>query len=231
MMVAPPADPPSKPEPPRLDDLERQVLTAASLSDPTERLLEVTAIVGEALADLGIQPVVVGGLALAYWASGDEFITGDIDVLVPRVPEVEERLESLGFARQGREWRLPGYDVSFEAPGEVLEPGDEAEWAELASGRRVKVLSIEDMLLWRLREWLHWHHASGFHQAAHLLLSEELDGGRLERRAAEEGLARALQALRALTTEIEGGRVVEEWEIVELGREAERQSYSPNSDD
>jgi hypothetical protein len=206
-------------------------VAAASIDDPTERLLEVAAIVGEAVSDLGVEPVVVGGLALAYWASGDDFITGDIDVLVPRVPGITERFEALGFAQHGREWHLPGYDVSFEAPGEVLEPGDQAEWAELASGRRVKVLSIEDMLLWRLREWLHWHHASGFHQAAHLLVSEELDGDRLERRAEEEGLAHALQALRALTAEVEGGRVVEEWEVVELGREVERQSYSPNGDD
>jgi hypothetical protein len=34
----------------------------------------------------------------------------------------------------------------------------------LESGRRVLVLSLEDMLLWRLREWVYWHHASGFHQ-------------------------------------------------------------------
>lgn len=225
------ADPPTSADSHDPEDLKEALLVAASLADATERLLEVAAVIGEALSDLGIQPVVVGGLALAYWASGDEFITGDIDVLVPRVPGVAERLEALGFAQEGREWRLPGYDVSFEAPGEVLEPGDEAEWAELASGRRVKVLSIEDMLLWRLREWLHWHHASGFHQAAHLLFSEELDSARLERRAEEEGLSRALQALRALTTELEAGRAVEEWEIVELGREVERQSYSPNGHD
>lgn len=225
------ADPPTSADSHDPEDLKEALLVAASLADATERLLEVAAVISEALSDLGIQPVVVGGLALAYWASGDEFFTGDIDVLVPRVPGVAERLETLGFAQEGREWRLPGYDVSFEAPGEVLEPGDEAEWAELASGRRVKVLSIEDMLLWRLREWLHWHHASGFHQAAHLLLSEELDSARLERRAEEEGLSRALHALRALTTELEAGRVVEEWEIVELGREVERQSYSPNGHD
>lgn len=187
--MAPPSGPPAQPDPPELDDLRRQLLAAAALGDPTERLLEVAAIVGEALSDLGIQPVVVGGLALAYWASGDEFVTGDIDVLVPRVPEVVERLEELGFAPQGREWRLPGYDVSFEAPGEVLEPGDEAEWATRSS-----TATGSSTAPWR--------------KDSH-----------------------TLQALRALTAEIEGGRVVEEWEIVELGREAERQSYSPDGDD
>ena len=97
-------------------------------------------------------------------------------------------------------------------------------------GRRVKVLSIEDLLLWRLREWVHWHHASGFHQAAHLLVSEELDTERLDRRAREEGLTRALRELRRLTAEVEAGRIVEEWEIAERGKEIERQSYSPSNE-
>lgn len=66
----PPAGHPAKPELPELDDLRRQLL-AAALGDPTERLLEVAAIVGEALADLGIQPVIVGGLALAAFDLDD----------------------------------------------------------------------------------------------------------------------------------------------------------------
>jgi hypothetical protein len=218
-------------KPPNLESLKQELLRVASIADQTERLLEVAAVIGEALSDLDVQPVVIGGLALAYWSDSDEFITGDIDVVVPRVPELPERLKALGFAQQGREWTLPGYDVAFEAPAEVLEPGDESEWAELASGRRVKILAIEDMLLWRLREWVHWHHASGFHQAAHLLVSDEVDTARLERRATEEGLARALDELRRLTAEVEGGRVLEEWEIAELAKDIERQSYSPDHDD
>ena len=218
-------------EPPDLENLKQELLRVASIADPTERLLEVAAVIGEALSDLNVQPVVVGGLALAYWSNSDEFITGDIDVVVPRVPELPERLKALGFAQQGREWALPGYDVAFEAPGEVLEPGDESEWAELASGRRVKILTIEDMLLWRLREWVHWHHSSGFHQAAHLFVSDEIDTGRLEKRAGEEGLTRALHELRRLTAEIEAGRVLDEWELAELGKEIEGRSYSPDSDD
>jgi hypothetical protein len=87
------------------------------------------------------------------------------------------------------------------------------------------------MLLWRLREWLHWHHASGFHQSAHLLVSDQLDGDRLDRRARQEGLASALEELRRLTTEIDEGRVIEEWEIAELGAELERRSYSPPDDE
>jgi hypothetical protein len=216
--------------PPDLENLKDELLRVASIADPTERLLEVAAVISEALSDLGVQPVVVGGLALAYWSNSNEFITGDIDVVVPRVPELADRLKALGFSHQGREWTMPGYDVAFEAPAEVLEPGDDSEWVQLASGRRVKILAIEDMLLWRLREWVHWHHASGFQQAAYLLVSDEIDTGRLDRRAGEEGLSHALRELRRLTAEVEAGRVVEEWEINELGKDVERQSYSPESD-
>jgi len=226
----PSAESPGGRNPPDLAALKQELFEVASIADPTERLLEVAAVISEALSDLDVQPVVVGGLALAYWSSSDEFITGDIDVVFPQLPELPERLEALGFTREGREWILPGYDVSFEAPGEVLEPGDEGEWAELGSGRRVKVLSIEDMLLWRLREWVHWHHASGFHQAAHLLVSDEVDTERLDRRAQEEGLTRALRELRRLTAEVEAGRFVEEWEIAELGKTIEAESYSADDE-
>jgi hypothetical protein len=166
----------------------------------------------------------VGGLALAYW-SDSEFQTGDIDVVMAQPAALSERLETLGFKQEGREWTLPGYDVSFEAPGHSLEPGDQAESIELASGRRVLVLSLEDMLLRRLREWVHWHIASGFHQAAHLLVAEALDEGRLDARAASEGLALALDELRRVTGEIEHGRAFEAWELAEIGMEIERKSY------
>lgn len=59
------ADPPTGAEGHDPEDLREALLVAASLADPTERLLEVAAVIGEALADLGIEPVVVGGLALA----------------------------------------------------------------------------------------------------------------------------------------------------------------------
>lgn len=205
--------------------LRAELLTAAAIPEPTERLLEVAAILTEAIADLRVQPVVVGGLALAYW-SDSEFVTGDIDVVIPRAPEVWARLEMLGFEQEGREWVLPGFQVAFEAPGETLEPGDEAESVELASGRRVLVLSLEDLVLWRLREWVHWYAVSGFEQAAHLLVAEPLDSARLERRAVEEGLSLALAELQRLTAEIESGRVYESWELAEIGKNIERQSYS-----
>jgi hypothetical protein len=212
----------SQPPAPDLERLRHELAELAVIADPTERLLEVAALITEALSDLGLEPVVVGGLALAYWSGSDQFVTADIDVVVPRRPELDERLAALGFARRGREWVLPGFDVVFEAPGETLEPGDQGEWAELASGRRVKLLSPEDVLLWRLREWVHWHHTSGFHQAAHLLFADQLDTERLDQRATAEGLGLALTELRRLAVADD----LDTWQITEAGREIERRIYS-----
>lgn len=212
-----------------LAQLREALVGTAAIDDPTERLLEVAAIIGEAFADLGVQPVVVGGLALAYW-SDSAFLTGDIDVVMPRLPELSARLEVLGFEREGREWVLPGHDVAFEAPGETLEPGDAAEPAELPSGRQIMVLSLEDLLLWRLREWIHWRAVSGFHQAAYLLIAEPLDAERLRLRAEEEGLTLVLTELRRCTAEIESGRVYEDWELAEVARQIEQARYSPDDE-
>jgi len=46
------------------------------------------------------------------------------------------RNAALGFGRKGREWVLPGSEIAFEAPGEALEPGDEAELVERPAGAR-----------------------------------------------------------------------------------------------
>lgn len=202
---------------PDLGVLRDAMLEAASFAEPTERLLEVAAIVGESLRDLRVEPVVVGGLAVAYWSDAT-FLTADIDVVMVRPPGLDERLNALGFAKEGREWVLPGYEIAFEIPAEALELGDEAVVVTLRSGRRVRVLSLEDALLWRLREWVHWQSAAGFRQASFLLVDESLNKTRLEERAAEEGLADALAKLRRVTAEIEQGRRYESWELAEIAK-------------
>lgn len=212
-----------------VDRLRAALAVAASLEDPTERLLEVVAVIGDALEDVGARPIIVGGLAMAHW-SDRQFVTGDIDAVVPRRAELATRLHELGFERQGRQWSLPNHAVLFEAPAEALEPGDEAESVVLASGRRVLVLSRVDLLLWRLREWVHWRSPAGFKQAAALLVYTGLDVKRLGSRAEEEGLGEALAQLRALSARLEAGERIEDFELEEIARELDGGSY-PQRDD
>lgn len=214
------AVPPLEPD---LEQLRRALLEAAAIEEPTERLLEVAAIIGEAFVDVDAAPVVVGGLAAAHW-SRSRIITADIDVVMVRTPELPERLRALGFQREGRIWTLAEGDVAFEAPADRLEPGDESESVELPSGRVLRVLSPEDMLLWRLREWLYWEAAEGFQQAVQLLASDSLDPQRLERRALEEGLDKALTRLRTMAKEINEGQTFDPWELHEAADDVKRES-------
>lgn len=208
---------------PDLAFLKESLLVAASLEEPSERLLEVVAIIGESLRDLRVEPVVVGGLAVAYWSDAT-FLTADIDVVMVRPAQLEERLSALGLVKEGREWVLPGFEVAFEIPADALALGDEAVVITIPSGRRVRILSLEDALLWRLREWIYWESSAGFRQASFLLVAENVDATRLEQRATQEGLLDALAALRRITSEIEEGRRYESWELAEIAKNLDRRS-------
>ena len=151
----------------------------AEIEDPTEQMLEIAAIVEEAVASLGLHPIVVGGLAVAYWAAGT-YLTHDIDVVMPYVPDLESRMAALGFVREGRLWVLPGRAVFFEAPGNKLEPNpDGFEVVETRSGRHVRVQAAEDVLLVRLQEFLATGHSDAFQQCLWLLGVESFDHTRL----------------------------------------------------
>ena len=196
---------------------DREALARAlDIEDETERLLEVAAIVSEAVAPLGIRPVVVGGLAVAYWTAG-AYRTGDIDVVMPYLPEIEEQLAGLGFTRKGRFWILPDR-VFLEAPGSTLATGEEAVEAELPTGGIVRILSAEDMLVGRLHEFVATGHSDALGQALMLMEVPELDRVRLERRTADEGLAEGLAALEQVRERVRRGDQLESWELKELAR-------------
>jgi len=159
----------------------------------------------------------VGGLAVAYW-SGGRFITMDIDFLLSRLPNIEERVRELGFVQDGRHWVYPGSEISFEIPNQQLESGDQSERITTRSGGHVRVITLEDMVLWRVREFLHWEAVRGFHQALYLLGNPHLDHTRLERRAVEEGLSDALAEISRGKKRVEAGEQIESHEIHDAAR-------------
>jgi hypothetical protein len=100
-----------------LGSLRAELTRTAEIGDPTEEMLEIAAIVAAAPAPAGIRPVVVGGLAVAYWTTG-LYLTADIDVVMPHSAAIEERLSPLGFEREGRIWTLPGREPVLERRSE-----------------------------------------------------------------------------------------------------------------
>ncbi len=53
-----------------LTALRFELQRTAEIPDPTEQMLEITGVVDAALRPIDIRPVVVGGLAVAYWTTG-----------------------------------------------------------------------------------------------------------------------------------------------------------------
>ena len=201
-----------------LDGLRVELQRTADISDRTEQMLEIAGIVDAALRAIEIRPIVVGGLAVAYWTTG-LYLTGDIDVLMPQSAQIEERLAALGFERDGRFWTLPGRDPVFEAPGSTLEldPNGHIE-VELASGRTIRIQQVEEVLLLRLAEFVATGNADVFQQCLWLLGVSGLDRERLRARADDESLSRALDALSSTANSFEHDARLELWEITDLAK-------------
>ena len=196
-----------------VEALRADLAQAAKMEDRTERLLEVAAIVQEALEEINVHPVVVGGLAVAYWTRS-QYTTTEIDFVAPVTDEVKQLLADLGFERvPPRHWALPNTEIEFEIPGHFLEGGDESEEVESRSGRKLRMLSLEDIVLWRTREFLHWHDSRGFQHVLYMLESPRLDRERLDARAKESGLDHALNWIYTAADEVKQGRRFEDWEI------------------
>jgi hypothetical protein len=193
-----------------------QLREAARISDQTERLLECAAIVDEALSEIGVHPVVVGGLAVAYWLES-EYTTVDIDVLMPSNPAVDEQMRLLGFEKQGRHWLLPGTNVAFEAPGWTLEPGAKGERVELRSGRTLTLLRAEDVLIDRLNQFHSGGHRDVFEQSIALTMLP-LDMKTVRDRARAENIEHVLDAVAALGERVQRGGSFETWELHEIAR-------------
>jgi hypothetical protein len=188
---------------------------AAAIEDTTERLLEAAAVIAEDLAEIGRDPIVVGGLAVAYWAAGTE-TTSDIDVAMADHAELSDRLEALGLRKEGRAWTTPDHRVIWERPADVLESGWESVVANLRSGRSLSIITLEDAIVDRMHSLDATGDPDSFHRAVTLLGAASLDRVRLEERARQESLAHVLSKLDLAVERIGAGHVFEPYEVHDL---------------
>ena len=125
-------------------------------ADTQRRRLLVLGLLTRRLAADGIEPVLVGGGALEFYTAGG-YATKDTDLALPATPEVDAAFAALGFTKEGRYWVHADLDLLFEAPAPAGLPGEDAPRTEVeVDGLRVIVLGVEDLLIDRLRAWVHW---------------------------------------------------------------------------
>jgi hypothetical protein len=161
------------------------------------RLIALGALTAR-LAPQGIEPILVGGSALELYTDGG-YGTADVDLALPSGPEVEAAFADLGFEKRGRFWVRPELGLYFEAPAPAGLPGETAPRTVLdLDGLRVVVLGVEDLLVDRLRAWVHWKSDEDGRWAARLaaLYARELDWDYLSSRTTQTGERAALDSLR-----------------------------------
>ena len=137
-------------------DLDERLARLHDEADPRRRRLLALGLLTAQLAPLGIEPVLVGGGALEFYTAGG-YATHDMDLALPHGPDVDAAFAALGFAREGRFWYHADLDLVFEAPAPAGLPGEDAPRTEVSvDGLRVVILGVEDLLIDRLRAWVHW---------------------------------------------------------------------------
>ena len=125
--------------------------------DPQRRRLIALGLLAKQLAPHGIEPILVGGGALEFYTAGG-YATKDMDLALPVAPEVDAAFAALGFEKEGRYWYRSDLDLLFEAPAPAGLPGEDAPRTEVeVDGLRVVIIGIEDLLIDRLRAWVHWN--------------------------------------------------------------------------
>lgn len=178
-------------------DLRKRVDVLADEPDRMRRRLIALGALTARLAPEGIEPILVGGCALEVYTDGG-YSTADVDLALPIVPAVDAAFADLGFEKRGRFWIRPELDLYFEAPAPAGLPGETAPRTELEiDGLRIVVLGVEDLLIDRLRMWVHWKSDEDGRWAARLaaLYARSLDWDYLRSRAVDAGEASALERL------------------------------------
>jgi hypothetical protein len=173
------------------------LVKAAALQDPLQQKLAVIAAITKTLEPFGIRPIVIGGLAVAFYTLGG-YATEDVDLAVVGREQFAETMAHLGFAREGRYWTHALFAFPIEAPAGAL-PGEDAPLTQLmVDGWPVYILGIEDLIVDRLNAYVHWHSVADGEWVLQLLRTHaaEIDWGYLAARAGATGTLDALNSLR-----------------------------------
>lgn len=169
------------------DDLDERLDRLRREADPRRRRLLALGLLTAQLAPLGIEPVLVGGGALEFYTAGG-YATSDMDLALPHGPDVDAAFASLGFHKEGRFWYNADLDLLFEAPAPAGLPGEDAPRTEVAvDGLRVVIIGVEDLLIDRLRAWVHWRSEEDGRWTRRLahLYARRVDWGYLRHRTSE----------------------------------------------
>lgn len=150
-------------------------------SDKYKTMITTVAILTKLLEDRNISPIIVGGLSVEIYTNSD-YSTRDIDFLSGKIDEVTDILKQLGFKKfEGRHYyseelmvAVDAIDIGYEGLAGSYE---KVEKIYIDDELYVKVISREDIIMDRIRAFLHWNEIDSRYWAMFIIDSyfEDLD--------------------------------------------------------
>lgn len=183
--------------------LVKEIQEILKIEDPVKRRAVFVAMLTKEFKRKGIkEPVVVGGMAVEIYTQGS-YTTGDIDLKSDK-KTLEETLIEWGFNKKGRVWFNEDLDIYIDWLGSGLEEGIEAEkrinTIVIDENLELKIISIEDLIIDRLKAYKWWKDRDSFMWAKVLCevkksLGDTLDKNYLKARAVEEKIEDVVEEL------------------------------------
>lgn len=189
-----------------IDQLKQRLRKIHKINRYPERHVEIIAILSEALKPHDIRPILVGGAAVEFYTRGG-YTTGDIDLVAPGGRELAETMRALGFLKRGKDWVNEELEISIEYWSDQLGPDEEFNEI-LLRGLKLRILSIEDLIVDRLCAFKWW--GSSVDGVNVMLLFESdlgFDDKATIRKCKREDVYDALQGVRKLLKSLKDGRV------------------------
>jgi len=88
-----------------------------SNKDKLYKNIALTAVITEALKEINIRPIIVGGQAVEFYTAGG-YSTMDVDLITQAsIKEINPIIEELGFKKEGKYWTYDQLDFALEVHG------------------------------------------------------------------------------------------------------------------
>lgn len=190
-----------------IEELRTELKKAAEIKDFPERHIRIVLVITKALEDISVYPVLVGGGAVEFYTMG-AYTTGDIDLVAPSGEDISNRLRLLGFQRIGKNWVNGEVGIFLEFPSSSL--GVDEEYNEIdIGGGRIRIVSIEDLIVDRLNAFKWWGSTVDGVNALLLLNSRILnvDMDLLEAKVKTNDLTDAYQGIVTLWGKVQSGEL------------------------